>query len=420
MPNPDPELTIGIYDRDQPENLLVELTHFRGVTARKALRELGTCRFTVNNDDVQVNFIPLGRCVAKFRLDGTVVESFLIERSVRVSRSAEEEGGEATEFHGVSTLGLLREAVVYPEKGSDAEPYSDERLFDFTSAALDDSDWENAKLIKLQGASGTPYDTAPVNWPDALAWWVWGDPHTSPQPVGDCYFRRFINVATETPVRIFITADDAFELYVDGVPLAQEAQAYLWRETRSVDTFLSIDQHLIAVKATNVDRPSNPSTNIGAVIVAVYALSEGGATLGTLIDDTDADWRSLAYPLVPAGFTVGRLLRTLVDEAQARLCLPGVTVSFSNTHDSAGTAWPSVHEFAFPVGRSLFEVVTELVEGGYCDVAMDPVNHTLHAWVSRGTATGVALVAGDDDSEAAQTLTEATGNLLELIHERRA
>jgi hypothetical protein len=69
--------------------------------------------------------------------------------------------------------------------------------------------------------------------------------------------------------------------------------------------------------------------------------------------------------------TAGAIIRTLVQEAQARGALAGVTTSsFSNTTDSKGAAWASIVTIEFSPGGTLFEILNKLVDIGLCEWRM--------------------------------------------------
>jgi hypothetical protein len=82
--------------------------------------------------------------------------------------------------------------------------------------------------------------------------------------------------------------------------------------------------------------------------------------------------------------TYGQIMAGLILEAQARGALPDLTYDFTATLDSKGTAWAALSgAFLTPVGRSYFEVATDLQSAGVI-FRMDP-DLTLHAYVAFGT-----------------------------------
>lgn len=72
------------------------------------------------------------------------------------------------------------------------------------------------------------------------------------------------------------------------------------------------------------------------------------------------------------GVTCGKLIGDLVSKAQARGALTGITVSFTDTHDSAGNAWTqTIDTISFDAGTKYSDVVQNLVDAQYIDVSMD-------------------------------------------------
>ena len=62
--------------------------------------------------------------------------------------------------------------------------------------------------------------------------------------------------------------------------------------------------------------------------------------------------------------TKGYIVRTLIDEAQARGGLQNITYTFDSTDDSASVAWTDTLDVSFPVGTSLLDVVRQFVQTG--------------------------------------------------------
>ena len=63
--------------------------------------------------------------------------------------------------------------------------------------------------------------------------------------------------------------------------------------------------------------------------------------------------------------SVGEILKTLVDEAQARGCFSNLDLSFDETNDTTGTAWGEWLTMSLSIGTSLLEVVHQFAQYGY-------------------------------------------------------
>ncbi len=384
-----PRLTADVVNRAGA--LVVALPNSFKRTWQDVLDDVGSHGCEVQADDAAVPSVPY-RSIIRYSLDGVARFAGLIESKHTKAVDPGEEANETVEFKGRGTLAIWEEAVTYPEQGLGSLPFSDTRLFSYASTKFDSSGWGSSFVVKQQSNPATPYPNAPSGWPDPTAYWIWAVPFASPQPVGDCYFRKTFTIAAETTVRVFCTADDGIELYIDGALVLSETKAYLWGTTKQSDIFLSAGTHTVAVKGTNIARPASPSTNIAAILVSLMAINADG-TLGSVIVNTDSTWQSVGYPTVVPGFTPGQILRILMQEAQARGTLTGVSLGFTDTNDSAGQPWPIIGEVSVAVGLDYLSVIRQLTDT-YIDVRMDVGLPVLRAYDSLGSASGASLVPG--------------------------
>lgn len=335
--------------------------------------------------------------VLRFFVDGVARFSALVATKKLSTVAPGEEASQTVELHGPGTLAVWDEAVVWPELGLDSARFSDVRLFNFANPSLVDTAWTAAVVTAASHFGG------PDGWPDATASWIWDQDSSVSVPVGDVYFRKTFNAASAQNVDISAAADDAYELWLDGVRILEDGfdVGYLGQMKR-IRVALDAGSHVLAARARN-----------GAVKaglrVSVQTLDAAGAPVATLVK-TDATWKTLGYPADPPGFTVGRVIRLLLAEAQARGALTDVAVGFTDTLDSDGVAWTSTPDISLDVGRSYLAVLLQFAEA-HCDIAMRAASLTLDAWVVRGADTAVALES---------TGTKATSNLLELIHEGKS
>lgn len=373
-----------------------------GDRARKWLDDLndvGSWSLDVLVDHPDAAALTDGRFV-RIKLDGVARFFGPVEtRRKVVADPSARKAGRVVEVGGRGGLSILERAVVYPELGVGfISP--DVRFFNFASADYDDSAWSPVTLLARQDdtTGANPKSPAPEEWPDPLAYWIWDSTgFTPPTAVGDVYFRMgSFGVFQTTDARVFITADDGFELYLDGAKLGAETAAGIWGKTRYFDVRLSgsyANPHCIAVKGTNLARP-NPLTNGAAIIVAIAELLGGGQTVGPPILRSESYWKLLAYPSSPPGMTPGKILDVLLSEAQARGCFPSLSWSFDPFFDSDGVAWPNEIDVSFPVGTSLLDVVRKLVDEHALDVSFSPATVTLHAYVSRGGPSATVVAVG--------------------------
>ncbi|MCF6467410.1 hypothetical protein FAF44_03135 [Nonomuraea sp. MG754425] len=117
--------------------------------------------------------------------------------------------------------------------------------------------------------------------------------------------------------------------------------------------------------------------------------------------------------------TPGAILRTLIDEGQARGTLPGIAVAFTTTHDSAGHAWDKTLTLQIEPGADLLTLLLNLAEQGVLDWTMS--GRTLRVY-NEGTVLGEDLTVSPgvdlrlgrdiDDAPATATLEDLASAIL--------
>lgn len=114
------------------------------------------------------------------------------------------------------------------------------------------------------------------------AQWIWSPGQEGDIPSGSCYFRKTIQTEQPERAEIQITADDAYELYVNGRKVG-EGKNWKVMNTHDVTAFLAAGRNTIAVKVTNSDAPS-------AGLAARVMLKASGGTF--VAHTTDATWKT--------------------------------------------------------------------------------------------------------------------------------
>lgn len=377
------EITAAAHSR--AGTLLASLDDSHGRQWQDTLNDTGSGALTLQNDDVDLALIPYGS-VIRFAIDGTTRFSALVEQKTRVSISQDEEVAEVTILAGRGTAAVMEEGVVSQATGQDGvlAAFSDSRVFNFASLDLASPGWTAAIPTGLGGS--------PEGWCDPTAVWIWDADLTAVNaPGGDVYFRRLFTVAARTSVEVWAAADDAYDLWLDGVPLLQGGPVYLGQAGKAGPLTLEVGTHLLAVKATNANALK------AGLRVAVMELNGTGGQVGVLVDSVTAStvntsngWTILAYPAVAPGFTPGRILEIVVAEAQTRGALTGLTLGFTAAADSASVAWPVTSDVSLALGVDLLSVLRQLTEG-YLDFRMSATGLTLNAYVSVGSASAAVL-----------------------------
>lgn len=353
-----------------------------------------------------------GRLV-RFFVHGTARYTGKIGPRKVVLSSPDRAPGRTVNITGNDWTERLGRAAVYPELGVNVRSPKT-RYFNPASFDFDASSWPAATELKQQDDPATPWSGAPKNYPDPLAKWIGaaGDDVPGVAP-GYRWVVKEFTLADAAEVRFFLTADDGFVPYLDGDRRPAEQGVGLWNATRYFDAKLDAGTHRLAARVVNFPRP-DPTLNVAGFILSGIELLDGGDTLGAVFVRTDSTWKLLADPASEPGMTPGKILEVLVDEAQARGTLPGLSLSFDADLDSNGDPWPGEIDFAFPVMQSLLELTAKLAAEGVVEIELDAGSSTLHAWPSRGTDLSgtVSVSVAVDIADLEETTTGPGKNVV--------
>lgn len=399
-----PPLVARVFSPSDPVTEVVTLDQAHSQSFLDQLNEPGSGSLTLQNDDPDLALISDGDLI-RVEHYGWAALSFLAQDFTRVSVDQGEEASEATTLSGPGHLALLEGARVYPARGIGALPAEEDRRFNWSSVDFDDSSWTTATVMVLQGENDPglnpqwygidPDPPGPVGWPDPTAAWVWassGTPDASPP--GFCYLRVDFPVPPAVAEAvIFATIDNGGDLAFDGQMLLEGMND--WEHVFTAVVEVDEGVHTIAVAGGNTPLPDGSGSGPGGVLVAVYARNPDGS-LGDLLTHTDDTWQIIEFPGYAPGMTPTEVLRHVVEEAQARGELAGITLNFSDGHDSDGVPVPATADIATKTGTDVLTLVRELTGGPYLDVWMAPGGLELWAWVKggRGQLTGVDFTPG--------------------------
>lgn len=374
MPKP---IEAVVYDGTAPS---VQIDALADSAKRKWLHELndsGSGSLMVHTKDAVLTLNPgildYGNII-RFSLNGTERFASIIEAK-RIPPAGEGEESDAWwEVSGRGVLALLEDAIVYPEASVEGS-LQRQRAFDWTAIVYDDAAWIAATQVQRQDATGgtvPDYNGFPLDWPDPLAYWIWSRAQSSPTwtPAGTSYFRKTFTMAAAGEVFIFATADNNFRLWLDGELVFDVAErGFRWGETFKEQRFLSAGDHQLAAEVINYDSASGGASP-AALLVSVTQNAMGSP--GTVIVRSDSSWVCLDYPSEVPGMSVGEILRILIEEAQDRGALPGITIStFTDETDSSASLWSSEPDIALDIGTNYLDVIRTFVEQ-FVDVAMTP------------------------------------------------
>lgn len=388
------------------------------------LSDPGSWTCTMQNTDADLAAIDYGHYIV-CELDGIFPFVGVVEKINTVSIAQAEEHGEVTTISGRSVLAEWERALIGPSTDPGSELYADVRHYGWMSLELLDQDWPSGRRQFRQDAVADGYEAkhgTPLGWPDPEGWWIWSAPAISyaeylPAGVlapddpplhdpGISYFRNGFSLGAAEELAIYIACDDAFEAYVDGVPIGGNGELNGWHVPFRADVPAGAGDHIIAIKAENFDRLA--STNTAGLLVAIYTLDGQGNDDVLILRTGGADWEVAHLPAQPPGFTVGHLLRLLLEGAQAEGELVGWTLDFDDFADSGGNQWAPNEQFSFPVGLDLLSALMQLADT-HVDFLIDRAARVLRAWR-----------IGEAGVDAASTTATLTSGLGSLVFEGRA
>ena len=194
--------------------------------------------------------------VVRVLYEGSARFSWFIEKLDRTL--ADRSGQQWLEVSGRGILAWLEDAVVFPQGGL-RETAFEERPFNYAS---EDGPWKSSVTwstpvgVKWE-ADTSPRAGLPANWPDKEAQWIWStDPDDVTVPEGTVnYFRSTFTLTASTRIKFFATADNFFELYLDGTLIMSSDRftenAPSFAQQTSYTTRLGVGTHTIAARVRN-------------------------------------------------------------------------------------------------------------------------------------------------------------------------
>lgn len=301
-----------------------------------------------------------------------------------------EAGSRFLVLSGRGLLAWLEAALLLPYGGMSFSS-ADQRVFNFASADSPSHDlhatWGTPVGVKWTARSDGQAGY-PIDWPDIDAYYIWSTDPQSATPAGTVnWFRKQFTLSADADLRLFVSGDDFFDVYVDGELVYSVATLGSWQKVGTADFSLAAGTHVIAMRGENATRP-NPLTNVADVLASLVTLDINGQPDVT-VTHTDTSWQ---VATTEPYWTAGDVLHTVVAEAQAFGWghLSALTLDFTSSTDSNGAAWTTKVSRSWPiVTTNLLTLASDLAELGI-DVWMTP-DRVLHAAETRGSAKSVTL-----------------------------
>lgn len=330
-----------------------------------------------------------------------------IEAKKKTVVSSSERSSMIWEVSGRGVMCLLDEGVVLPEY-SLRRTSADQRPFSFASKQSQwyvGSEWVVPTFV-ARSADISYRKGYPKNWPDKNARWMWpGSSPTANQPDGTFgYFRRTFTTTSAKAFQIYMTADDKFDLWVDGEHVLHGSS---YKRVFRIVLDLPAGPHVIAVRVQNRYDNSSTRLNMAGLLFSMFNLDVNGNRT-SVADRSAASNGWLGRPALtgPPGWDAGDLMLVLLQEAQARHARGPqlITPGWSGTNDSNGVAWNVKYDRTFPIGDDLLSVLTQLTET-HVDARMNGLtlemyNHDLGTDRSVGANTVTLRPARDVDEAA--------------------
>lgn len=387
--------------------------------------EPGTCEFSTVHDHPAAPHLYPYNVVRSFNENGTQVHAGVVQRVAQVLVDAEAGEGElltTTEADGL--LSRLSEGVVVHWPGANRQPYGPVRVFDALSPAQDFSDWDTIHN-QSRNYGIVQRLPRPTGWSEPYSLWVHPNPDASTQPVGKWPIIRPFYLEYDMTLMILHAADDEFRAYIDGVPMQQSEtdegawrnvplQDRSWWNTHVIPIELKAGWHLFGYTVRNWRGESgNPS----GMIAAAWEYDEGefqriifitGEESGSIeqyfletvfelppgsLSAVYGEWLSPGYSM--PGFTPGKIMRILVEEAQARGALLEWVLDFDDDLDSSGDAWPEISAFFIDVGSTVLDALEQLIDDWVDVGVVNGDGYVLQMW-NKGHLEGAPVVSMDD------------------------
>lgn len=407
-------LTLEVYGFNDPTVRLNYIPRYEEASFLDELKRPGGGSVTLRSDDYKFLETPAlldRRNIVKCRYGNKVISAFVVQSQEEIYVDQSEGKASAMTYAGESLKTWFRDAELYAEGGFKSDAYV-QRAFSFASVTgpwYNGSDWSPAVNVIARKNSANPNYWAkgvPEGWPQEAvnAYWVWTQANSvaSPAPVTTTLWRYPFTVSSgvgKKRYKLNLTVDNSYIVYVDGQRLGEGNSVY---DVAEYEFVLNPGTHVIAIEATN-------TISLSGILMALYRSSTAGdnGKYSLIYQSGQAGLLFYNKPNKRPGWTVGEILRILLEEAEARgVRFPQyLTPTFTDSVDSNGTPWLAPIDWEWPLGTSYYEIL-ESLEEVQCETWIDPDTYEFHAYVNKGRN----LQEGNDAVQirAARNINQAT------------
>lgn len=464
-------VTAQLLDYDADTVISGALDQAFGISGMIELSGYGFGECSLPFDDANILQLRRGRYV-RILIGGTARFHFKIGGAPRYQQVSED--GKINQFVTVSGQGwgcILEEVIVHPEHPDLTLPldYS-YRWFTFASINFPNAgSWGNAteqyeyldfdeaatrnRVVGVENTGVDPDDpaddelelfVAPIGFPWPYApkngngsaptpvyapvYWITADGAPSEDAIGTHFFREAVlTLADDQQMTIFVTADNLFTFFVNGVPiLGEDADISMWSWWKETTFTLPAGDHYFAAAAENVDVPSitnNPGGFLCAIVALAVYPGDIDTSLTLLLSGSDASWASTFSSGDWPGWRSGQIILQLLEEAIDRGALTQFdavgSTTFTGSVDSDGNPYTSadpddpiefIPSFSCRIGQTYGDVLRQLHDQGWGDWMMSGDALDLNFWApgSLGGSSGVDFHLPTDPDDP------SSGNLVNL------
>lgn len=345
----------------------------------------------VHREHPSASAFTVGRVVRIIDDDGEVTKFEITEVDDHIV--AGDNAGETVRISGRTLLAQWRNAKMRPHAvGLESQDVA----YNFAYPGLSTSAWTDSVVHVDRTSFGW---TRPIGWADPYTDGVWDATNTT----GTIFGRRQFTTSGTTKVVGYVSADDGFSVWLDGVRLGRkfagtgDTEPVWYRPYRALMVELGSGTHTLAIEAHN-------SAGTGTVWATLWptdglSLSNTGPILMTgpssVTTEPVGTWEWLSYPATRPAPPCTQIVVDFLARAQADSAMQGWTLGFTGSADSDSVA-PSALEWSIGQSKSGFDMLESLVEAGWLTFRVRPGSgKVLDAYVTYGTDTGLSHVGSD-------------------------
>lgn len=382
-------LTLEVYGYNDPKTRINYIPRYEEASFLEELKRPGGGSVTLRSDDYKFLESPQlldRRNIVKCRYGNKIISAFIVQKQEEVYVDQTEGKASAMTYSGESLKSWFQDAELYAEGGFQSDSYIG-RSFSFTSIGgpwYNGSDWSPSVNVVRRDLSTAPArwpKGSPEGWPEeaAHAYWVWNKPN--PSAVETVLWRLPVTVASGTGkkrYKLCLAVDNTFTAYVDGQEIGSGTS---WENVNEFEFVLAPGQHVIALETKNTDAGS-----VAGVLMALFRSTTAGDNgKYSLIFQSGNAGLTYYNKAGRPGWTVGMILRIILNEAKARgVRFPDhISSTFSDTLDSNGVPWLEPIDWQWNIGTSYYEIL-ESLEEVQCETWINPENYQFNVYVNKG------------------------------------